>query len=269
MKLKHYRIKPGAKIRLKDWQTDDKSASPDSKEQDQQKLRELSARIDELQDILYAEHQRAILIVLQGMDTSGKDGTVRHVFSEVDPLGVRVASFKAPTEEEKDHDFLWRVHKQAPAKGEIAIFNRSHYEDVLVVRVHDWITDKECERRYKHINNFERLLAANGTTILKFYLHLSKDEQKRRLQARLDNPKKQWKFNLRDLDERKLWDKYRQAYEDAIAATSTEWAPWYIVPADSEINRNLFVSKVLLETLEGLKLKHPKPKQKLTGIVIK
>jgi PPK2 family polyphosphate:nucleotide phosphotransferase len=267
--FKPYRVAPGSKVRLKDWEADDKSASPGSKEQDAARLRKLSAEINDLQDLLYAEHKHALLIVLQGTDTSGKDGTVRHVFNGVDPLGVRVVSFKVPTQEEKDHDFLWRVHRHAPAQGEIVIFNRSHYEDVLVVRVHQWINDKECERRYKHINHFERLLADSGTTILKFYLHISKDEQKRRLQSRLDNPKKQWKFNPGDLDERKLWGAYRKAYEDAIAATSTDWAPWYIVPADSEMNRNLFISNVLRDTLENLRMKYPRPNQSLAHIVVK
>lgn len=268
IKLKDYRVKFGRKVRLEDWDPDDKSASPDSKAEDKENLFKISARLDELQDVLYAQHQHSLLIVLQGMDTAGKDGTVRHVFNQVDPLGVRVASFKAPTEEEKDHDFLWRVHRQVPGKGEIVIFNRSHYEDVLIVRVHNWIDEKVCEQRYKQINQFERLLARSGTTIVKFYLHISKEEQKKRLQERLDNPKKQWKFNVGDLAERKLWRDYRIAYEAALSATSTEWAPWYVVPANSELNRNLLISQVLLRTLEKLKLKHPKPKQPLKGIVI-
>jgi PPK2 family polyphosphate:nucleotide phosphotransferase len=269
MRFTRYLIKPGSKVRLTDWDPGDRSASPGSKEEDTKQLEKLSERLAELQNVLYAEHKHALLIVLQGMDTSGKDGTIRKVFSRVDPLGVRAVSFKAPTEEERDHDFLWRVHRHVPGKGEIVIFNRSHYEDVLVVRVHGLITDKERKRRYVHINNFEWLLADSGTTIVKFYLHISKEEQKKRLQERLEDPRKRWKFRVEDLAERERWHDYRKAYEDAMSATSTDWAPWYVVPADSEMNRNLFVSQVLLETLESLKMRYPKPKDRLEGIVIR
>jgi len=268
MNFSRYRVKPGSKVDLKDWDPDDKSASPGSKEQDEKRLQELAARIDEQQELLYAEAKRGVLVVLQGMDTSGKDGTIRHVFHEVDPLGVRAVRFRAPTEDELAHDFLWRVHPHAPAKGEVVIFNRSHYEDVVVVRVHKSIDEPQWKRRYEVINAFERLLVDNGTVILKFYLHISKDEQRSRLQERIDNPKKQWKFNMDDLAERKLWPDYMKAYTDALAATSTEWAPWYVVPSNSKINRNLFISSVLLETLEGLKMRYPRPKEKLDGIVV-
>ncbi len=268
MNFSKYRVKPGSKVDLKDWDPDDKSASPGTKEEDEKRLMELAARIDELQELLYAEAKRGVLVVLQGMDTSGKDGTIRHVFREVDPLGVRAVRFKAPTEDELAHDFLWRVHPHAPAKGEVVIFNRSHYEDVLVVRVHKLISEAECKRRYEVINAFERLLVDNGTVILKFYLHISKDEQRKRLQERIDNPKKQWKFRINDLAERKLWPDYMKAYTDALAATSTEWAPWYVVPSNSKMNRNLFVSSVLLDSLEGLKMQYPRPKEKLDGIVV-
>src|SRR5207344_2864152 len=203
MNFSKYRVKPGSKVDLKDWDPEDKSASPGSGEADEKRLAELAARIDELQELLYAEGKRGVLVVLQGIDTSGKDGTIRHVFREVDPLGVRAVRFKAPTEDELKHDFLWRVHPHAPAKGEVVIFNRSHYEDVLVVRVHKLISEAECKRRYELINAFERLLADNMTVILKFYLHISKDEQRKRLQDRIDNPKKQWKFRINDLAERK------------------------------------------------------------------
>lgn len=269
MPFKKYLIKPGSKIRLKDLDPDDRSASSGSKENDAKRLDDLSESLDALQDVLYAEHKHALLIVLQGMDTSGKDGTIRKVFSRVDPLGVRAVSFKVPTEQERGHDFLWRVHGQVPSKGEIVIFNRSHYEDVLVVRVHGLITDKECKRRYVHINNFERLLAENGATIVKFYLYISKEEQKKRLLSRLNNPRKRWKFRLEDLAERERWHDYMKAYEDALSATSTEWAPWYVVPANSEMNRNLLVCRLLLETLEGLKMKYPKAKYRPEEIVIK
>jgi PPK2 family polyphosphate:nucleotide phosphotransferase len=229
---------------------------------------ELATQLEELQDLLYAERKHGLLVVLQGMDTAGKDGTIRHVFSVVNLLGVHVASFKVPTEEELSRDFLWRVHRLVPGKGEIAIFNRSHYEDVLVVRVHKWITDAECKRRYEHINRFERLLADTGTVVVKFFLHISKDEQKQRLQERLDDPDKQWKFNIGDLAERKLWRDYQEAYANALEATSTDWAPWYVVPANSKMNRNLLISSVLSDTLTGLKMKYPPPKEKLDGIVI-
>ena len=268
MNFSKYRVKPGSKVDLKDWDSDDKSASPGSGEADEKRLNELAARIDELQELLYAEAKRGVLVVLQGMDTSGKDGTIRHVFREVDPLGVRAVRFKAPTEDELAHDFLWRVHPHAPAKGELVIFNRSHYDDVLVVRVHKLITEAECKRRYQLINAFERLLVDNGTVILKFYLHISKEEQRKRLQERIDIPTKQWKFSMNDLAERALWNDYMKAYTDALAATSTEQAPWYVVPSNSKKNRNLSISSVLLETLEGLKMRYPRLKQKLDGIVV-
>jgi PPK2 family polyphosphate:nucleotide phosphotransferase len=263
-----YRVKPGSKVDLSDWDPDDKNASPGSAEQDEKHLVELATRIDELQELLYAEGKRGVLVVLQGMDTSGKDGTIRHVFREVDPLGVRAVRFKAPTEDELKHDFLWRVHPHTPGKGELVIFNRSHYEDVVVVRVHKVITKAECKRRYELINAFERLLVDNDTMIVKFYLHISKEEQRKRLQERIDNPKKQWKFSMSDLTERALWNEYMKAYSDALAATSTELAPWYVVPSNSKKNRNLFVSSVLLETLEGLKMQYPSLKQKPEGIVV-
>jgi PPK2 family polyphosphate:nucleotide phosphotransferase len=269
LKLKTYRVKPGKKIKLKDWNPADKSASPGTGADDARELAELAARLDELQDLLYAEHKHKVLLVLQGMDTSGKDGVIRHVFDKVDPLGVRVASFGVPTKEELDRDYLWRVHKVVPGRGEIAIFNRSHYEDVLVVRVHEWIDAKEVARRFKQINAFEKLLAETGTTIVKCFLYISKNEQKRRLQARLDDPSKKWKFRLGDLAERKLWDNYMTAYEDALTQTSTEWAPWHVIPADSKSSRNLLISRILIQTLEGLKMKYPQPEENLAGVVIK
>ena len=268
MNFSKYRIKPGSKVDLRYWDPDDKSASPGSAEADEKHLSKIAARIDESQELLYAEGKHGVLVVLQGMDTSGKDGTIRHVFHEVDPLGVRAVRFKTPNEDELAHDFLWRVHPHAPARGELVIFNRSHYEDVLVVRVHKLITEAECKRRYELINGFERLLVDNDTVILKFYLHISKDEQRKRLQERIDNPKKQWKFSMNDLADRALWNDYIKAYADAMAATSTEKAPWYVVPSNSKKNRNLFISSVLLETLEGLKMHYPRLKQKLGGIVV-
>jgi PPK2 family polyphosphate:nucleotide phosphotransferase len=269
-KIDRYRVKSGSKFKLTDHDPSDRSErSKEGKEADAERLAKLGARLDELQDVLYAESKHKILIVLQGMDTSGKDGTIRHVFNSVDPLGVRVASFKAPTPEELSHDYLWRVHRQCPAAGEIVVFNRSHYEDVLIVRVRGWITKAQCEQRYRHINEFERMLTESGTTILKCFLHISKDEQKLRLQERLDDKEKNWKFNTGDLEERKLWPNYMDAYERAIRATSTEHGPWHVIPANSKTNRNLAISHLLVDTLESLKLKHPKPAPGLDKITVK
>ena len=251
-----YRVNP-KKFSLKDFDTNDQSERSGDKAKDALALEKLASEINALQDILYAKSQHKILLILQGMDASGKDGTVRHVFSECDPLGIRLANFRGPTEDELAHDYLWRAHQQVPQKGEIVIFNRSHYEDVLIVKVHDWIDDAECERRYAQINDFERMLTETGTSIIKCYLHISKAEQKLRLQDRLDDPTKTWKFNPNDLKERALWSKYRVAYEAAMKATSTSHAPWYVVPADSKTNRNLLISKILLDTLKSLKLTYP------------
>lgn len=226
-------------------------------------------RLHDLQEVLYAQGRHTILIVLQAMDTGGKDGTIEHVMGAFNPVGCRVTSFKTPTAEELAHDFLWRVHKAVPGKGEIGIFNRSHYEDVLIVRVHGLVPRKIWRGRYQQINQFEEGLAANGVTILKFFLHISRDEQKQRLQARLRDPQKLWKFNLRDLDERKLWDDYMQAYEDVLTRCSTTRAPWFIIPANHKWFRNLAVSQILVETLEGLKMKFPKPAVDPSGIVIR
>jgi PPK2 family polyphosphate:nucleotide phosphotransferase len=202
------------------------------------------------------------------MDTGGKDGAIRRVFDGVNPAGVRVASFKAPTPEELDHDYLWRVHKTVPGKGEMVVFNRSHYEDVIVVRVHELVPPQVWGERFDQINEFERTLAENGTTILKFYLHIDKDEQKERLQARLDDPLKRWKFRLGDLQERKRWQDYMQAYEDVLSKTSTEHAPWYIVPANHKWFRDLIISSTLVETLEGLNMEFPESEEDLDGVVI-
>jgi PPK2 family polyphosphate:nucleotide phosphotransferase len=268
MEVNKFRVKPGSRVDLSKLDPTAKNGVPASKEERMQQLAQLGARVDALQDLLYAQGLHKVLVVLQGMDTAGKDGTIRHVFGEVDPLGVRAVSFRAPVGEELEHDFLWRVHRQVPRRGEIAIFNRSHYEDVLVTRVHEWIDLDECRRRYEHINAFERVLADSGTTILKFFLHISKEEQRQRLQARLDDPAKRWKFNPRDLDERKLWDRYMDAYQDALTATSTERAPWYVVPSDSKSTRNLIVSSILVRSLEALKMTFPQPALDLSKIVV-
>lgn len=263
-----YRIDPDSKVTLKNWDAGDRGALLSSKEESLALLESLSADIDALQDLLYAQAKHAVLMVLQGMDGSGKDGVIRHVFRAVDPLGVRAVAFKAPTAPELAHDFLWRVHREVPAKGEIAIFNRSHYEDVLITRVHRWISDAVCKQRYRQIREFERSLQENGTLILKFYLHISKDEQKKRLQERVDRPEKRWKFNPQDLEERKLWEEYMQAYEDALAATSTEWAPWYVIPADSKTHRNILISKIFKDALSQLRMSHPKPTWDPTAIKV-
>jgi len=251
-----YRVKP-KKFALRQFKPDDKSARSGDKETDAAVLAQLTAAINEKQDILHAQGKHKVLLILQGMDTSGKDGTIKHVFNACDPLGIRLACFKAPSEEELAHDYLWRVHAQVPGKGELVIFNRSHYEDVLIVKVHDWIDDAEAKRRYQQINDFERMLSETGTTVIKCFLHISREEQKARLQERLDDPVKFWKFNPKDLDERALWDKYMQAYEHALRETSTEHAPWYVIPADSKTNRNLLVSRILLQALEDLPLTYP------------
>lgn len=266
-KLARYRVDP-KNFKLKDFDPNDRSERSGDKEEDTLQIKALSAEINHLQDILHAENNRKLLIVLQGMDASGKDGTVRHVFSECDPLGIRVASFKKPSAEDLAHDYLWRVHRKVPKAGELVIFNRSHYEDVLIVRVHDWINKKECEQRYQHINDFERLLTETGTTIIKCFLLTSKDEQKERFQDRLNEPDKSWKFNPADLDERAHWDEYMKAYEDAMKATSTDYAPWYVVPANSKTNRNLLISRLLLDTLKNMKLKYPDTPASYQDIVI-
>jgi PPK2 family polyphosphate:nucleotide phosphotransferase len=257
--MDRYRLEPGNRVDLGEWDPNDESAFPEGKNEGRKQLLELNETLEELQELLYAEHKHRVLIVLQAMDTGGKDGTIRHVFEGVNPQGVRVASFKKPTLEELDHDFLWRVHKQVPGKGEIVVFNRSHYEDVLVVRVHNLAPKEVWSKRYDHINGFERMLVDEGTTILKFFLHIDLDEQKERLQARLDEPNKRWKFNPDDLEERKLWPKYVKAYEDAISKTSTSWAPWYIVPANRKWYRNLVVGTVVIEALEDLNMRHAEP----------
>jgi PPK2 family polyphosphate:nucleotide phosphotransferase len=266
--MERYRVKPGSQIDLSQWDPNDKSTFDENKQQGRQALRALNERLESLQELLYAEDKHEVLIVLQAMDTGGKDGTIRHVFEGVNPQGVKVASFKVPTPEELAHDYLWRVHKQTPGQGEIVIFNRSHYEDVLVVRVHNLAPPEVWGRRYAHINDFERTLADEGTTILKFFLHIDLDEQKERLQARLDEPDKRWKFSLGDLKERKLWPEYMRAYEDVLSKTSTEWAPWYIVPANRKWYRNLVVATVLVEALEGLDMRYPQSEEGLEEVVI-
>jgi PPK2 family polyphosphate:nucleotide phosphotransferase len=228
----------------------------------------LNRRLESQQELLYAEGKHKVLIVLQAMDAAGKDGTIRHVFDRVNPQGVKVASFKKPTSKELAHDYLWRVHEHTPATGGITIFNRSHYEDVLIVRVLGLVPEDRWQRRYAHIRAFEQLLADEGTTILKFYLHISKEEQRARLQARLDDPSKHWKFDVGDLDQRKLWDDYMTAYETAMSETSTDGAPWFVIPAEHKWYRNLVISRILVDTFEGLNMAFPEQTEDLSGIVV-
>ena len=264
--MKPYRIEPKQTVKLRDFDPDDTSLAPGDKDETKEKSAKIVERLDALQELLYAEHQRKVLIVLQGMDTSGKDGAIEHVMGGFDPGGVRVVSFKKPTSVELDHDYLWRVHQQTPGNGEIVVFNRSHYEDVLVVRVHELVPEKTWRKRYDQINDFERMLAENGTLILKFFLNISKREQKERLQARIEDPTKQWKFQHGDLEERKLWPKYQRAYEDALSKTSTPWAPWHIVPANAKWYRNYVIGSIIADALDELKMKFPQPD--LTGVVV-
>ena len=258
--MKPYRVKPGGKFRLKGFDPDD-TGEYKKNEQGKAKAKaetaKLIAKLDGLQERLYANATRSLLIVLQGMDTSGKDGTIKSVMSGVNPQGCKVAAFKSPSKDELAHDFLWRVHREAPPKGYIGIFNRSHYEDVLIARVHGWVTDKVVKRRFNQIKEFEELLNESGTKVLKFFLHISKNEQKERLEARIADPEKRWKWNSGDLEERKLWGEYQKAFEDVIAATSTDEAPWYVVPANRKWYRNLLVANCVVNALEDMKLKTP------------
>ena len=264
--MERYRIEPGKKFKLDDYPPDDTGDFDGKKQKGIEKLADRRAEIDSLQELLYSEHKHRLLVVFQAMDGGGKDGTIRAVFDGVNPQGVKVASFKAPTQIELDHDYLWRIHAHTPGKGDIVVFNRSHYEDVLVVRVHNLVSKDVWKKRYDQINAFERQLADEGTTILKFFLNISKEEQKERFMERLEIPEKRWKFNEGDLDERKLWPQYMEAFEEAISKTSTKWAPWYVVPANRNWYRNLVVSTVIAETLKSLKMKYPNPEIDVAGL---
>ena len=240
-----------------------------TEEEQRERLDQLAIELDELQNLLHAEGKRKVLLVLQGMDTSGKDGTIRWVFSRTSPLGIRVAAFKAPSSDELAHDFLWRCHAVVPRTGELAVWNRSHYEDVLVPVVEGWIDKAGAKRRYAQINDFERLLVETGTVVVKCMLHISADEQRERLQARIDEPDKQWKFSLDDLTVRGKWAQYQRAYEKALGATSTTHAPWYVIPADSKRHRNLMIARLLVRTLREMKPQAPPPNPALAGLVVK
>jgi len=242
---------------LKKFDPADKPFSSGDKAKDKETTAALALELDALQNLFYADHRYRLLVVLQGTDTSGKDGTIRGVFGQMSALGVHTIGWKAPTEPEKAHDYLWRIHQQMPGNGEVMLFNRSHYEDVLVPVVNNWITPEQTAQRYAHINDFERMLTETGTVICKFLLHISKEEQGKRLQERLDDPTKTWKFAVGDLDARKQWDNYQTAYSDAVAATGTKWAPWTIVPADSKTHRNLMIATAMKQVFEKLKLRSP------------
>jgi len=255
-----YLVKPGKKVKLSDCPTDDIGTFKDKGDAKPASKKNLK-KLNELQEVLYAQDKHSLLVVFQAMDGGGKDGAISHVFRGINPQGCTVTSFKVPSPLELAHDFLWRIHKAAPRQGMIGIFNRSHYESVLVERVHELVPEKVWAARYDHINNFERLLGDANTTIIKFFLHISWDEQKRRMQARLADPKKNWKFSPSDLKERKRWDSYMTAYEDALSRCSKKNAPWYIVPADHKWFRNWFVSDTIVRTLKKLDLKFPPPLQ--------
>ena len=245
-----------------------KPLSSGDKAADKAAVEALALDLDTLQNLFYADRRFKLLVILQGTDTSGKDGTIRGVFGQMSALGVHTVGWKAPTEPERAHDYLWRIHAQVPSAGEVMIFNRSHYEDVLVPHLNGWITPEQTKQRYAHINDFERLLTETGTVVCKFLLHISKDEQRVRLQERLDDPTKNWKFAVGDLEARKQWSAYQQAYSDAIAATGTPWAPWTIVPADSKTHRNLMIATVVKQVLQGLKLRYPPSDPALKNIKV-
>jgi PPK2 family polyphosphate:nucleotide phosphotransferase len=257
--LERYWVKPGTKVTFTKRASDEKALFQDADKLDfDPQFRILQDQLQHLQKILYAQNQHRILVVMQAMDTGGKDGCIKHVFSHIDPQGIHVRSFKQPTAEELSHDFLWRVHAKVPRRGQLVVFNRSHYEDIVAVRVKQLFPDKVWQRRQRHVVEFERMLAEEGTTIVKIFLHISKKEQKKRLQARLTNPVKHWKFNPEDLADRARWDEFMTAYEEVIGKTSTAFAPWYVVPADRKWYRNLCVARIMLDTLRNLHMELPK-----------
>jgi len=240
----------------------------EKRRQTKSELEDNLEQLQALQRMLWAENKHALLLVFQAMDAGGKDGTIRHVMHGVNPQGCQVTSFKVPTKEELAHDYLWRIHKAVPRQGYIGIFNRSHYEDVLVVRVHDLVPEDVWRKRYEQINHFEKLLADTGTTILKFFLHISKEEQKERFEERLADPRKNWKFSMGDVEERGYWDDYMRAFEEALSRCSTPWAPWYVIPANRKWYRNLAISQIIIETLKKLDMQYPPPLSNAGEIVI-
>lgn len=265
--MKNYLASSKNQIDLKKFNADDLTFSPDGKKAAKKEWKELRKRLIKLQRLLYAEGRHKVLIVLQAMDSGGKDGTIRSIFKGVNPQGVKVASFKVPTAVELAHDYLWRVHQKTPGSGEIVIFNRSHYEDVLVVRVHGLVPENVWKKRYDQINAFERQLHEEGTTILKFFLYISKDEQKQRFLERIEDPEKQWKFNPDDIEERKLWDKYMQAFQAVIDKTSKVYAPWYVIPANRNWYRDLIISRIIVDRLEKLHMAYPAPIENIENYI--
>ncbi len=263
-----HRIEPGDRVDLSAIDPADTSAAPGDKDTTKAATVPLVARLAELQEVLWARRQERVLVVLQGIDTSGKGGTVAHVFGGVNPAGLNVTSFKAPSETELERDYLWRVHANVPAAGEIGVFDRSHYEDVLAVRVLGLVPEARWRRRFDHINAFEQMLADEGTTVVKLLLHISKDEQKARLEARLAEPHKHWKFQVGDLHARARWDDYQTAFADAVERTATDHAPWHVVPADKKWYRNWAVASILVATLEAMGLQWPKPTEDLSSVTI-
>ena len=260
-------ITPGKRVNLNDYPPEYTGAY-EKKGQTKAPLKKLQKELLKLQELLYAENQHALLIILQGMDTCGKDGTIRKVMSGINVQGCDVFSFKAPSADELSRDFLWRAHKAVPSQGKIGIFNRSHYEDVLVVRVHNLVPEQVWTQRYQQINDFEKMLVENGTVILKFYLHISKDEQKARLEDRINDPTKHWKVQASDIRERAYWNDYMQAYEVMLQKCSTDWAPWHIIPADKKWYRNLVITECVVETLKKLDMKYPAPAIDVTQLTI-
>ena len=268
MKIKSFRIAPDQAVDLAAWSPRSTEGFEGDKAAAAAETQRLVTRLAQLQDVLFAQAEHRLLVVLQAPDAGGKDGTIRAILTGVNPQGTDVVNFKQPTDAELAHDYLWRVHAHTPAKGEIVVFNRSHYEDVLVVKVHQLVPDKQLERRYDHINAFEQMLVDEGTTIIKLFLHISPEEQAARLQERLDDPSKRWKFRQGDLDERARWEDYRQAYQTMLQRTSTPAAPWYVVPADRNWFRNLVVAEILVQTLEGFEMTYPEPDENLDGLKV-
>ena len=268
MKIKSFRIAPDQAVDLAAWSPRSTEGFAGDKAAAAAETQRLVTRLAQLQDVLFAQAEHRLLVVLQAPDAGGKDGTIRAILTGVNPQGTDVVNFKQPTDAELAHDYLWRVHAHTPAKGEIVVFNRSHYEDVLVVKVHQLVPDKQLERRYDHINAFEQMLVDEGTTIIKLFLHISPEEQAARLQERLDDPSKRWKFRKGDLDERARWEEYRQAYQTMLQRTSTPAAPWYVVPADRNWFRNLVVAEILVQTLEGFEMTYPEPDENLDGLKV-
>jgi len=263
--VKKFQVEPGARIQLDKIDADFKPKGLD-RDEAEERIRELTVELRDLQHLMYAEDQRSLLIVLQGRDAAGKDGTIRHVFGPMNPQGTRVTSFKVPSKEELAHDFLWRCHQAAPKRGTVGIFNRSHYEDLLVVRVHDLVPKKIWSKRFEHINAFERLLTDKGTVVLKFYLHIDRDEQLERFKKRMDNPKKNWKISDADYSERPYWDAYTEAFEDALSECSTDIAPWFVVPANRKWARNLVIADIVADAMKSLDMRFPKPEVNMEEI---